>query len=102
MNPIYPSKSSGKHGDWKIVLQHRVIRETEKLPDPVRREAQDLILELAIDPYPPESLRLRKSRNSRRIRFYWGRHPRRRNPVALYRLIYEVFDATKTVRILRI
>lgn len=84
------------------MLQPGLIRETERLPDPVRREAQDLIHELAIDPYPPESLRLRKSRNSRRIRFYWGRHPKRRNHVALYRLIYEVFDATRTIRILRI
>jgi mRNA-degrading endonuclease RelE of RelBE toxin-antitoxin system len=84
------------------VIRPRVIRETEKLPDPVRREAQDLILELASDPYPPDSLRLRNSRNSRRIRFYWGRHPRRKNPVALYRLVYQVFDATRTIKILRI
>jgi hypothetical protein len=59
-----------------------------------------LILELAVDRYPPDSLTLRKNRNARR--FYWGRHPRRKNPVALYRLIYEVFDANRTIRILRI
>jgi hypothetical protein len=33
---------------------------------------------------------------------YWGRHPKRGNHVPLYWIIYEVFDATRTVRILRI
>ena len=89
-------------GTGRSWFSPRVIRETERLPDAVCREAQDLIPELAVDPYPPESLKLRKSRNSRRIRFYRGSHPNRRNHVALYRLIYEVFDATGTVRILRI
>ena len=83
-------------------MPDRVVRETKELPVAVQRDAQDIISGLKEDPSPPDSRRLRKNRNVRRIRFYHGKHPKRKNHVALYRLIYEIFEATQTVKILRI
>lgn len=96
------TETSDRRRNWKIVLPQKVIRETAELPTSVRLEAHDIITGLEEDPRPADSLPLRKNRNARRIAFYFGRHSTRNNHVALYRLIYEVFPATRTVKVLRI
>ena len=101
-NPTSPPKTFFVNSNWKVVFAAEARRQLARLPDPVVEDARDLSRSLAEDPYPSDSLRLRNNRSARRIPFYHGRHPKRKNHVALYRLIYEVFEATHTIRILRI
>jgi len=90
----------GDDDAWRIVVPVRVIRETQELPVAVRREARDIISALADDPTPPDLIELRNNSNMRRIAFYYGQRSERRNHVALY-IIYQIFEASRTVRILR-
>jgi mRNA-degrading endonuclease RelE of RelBE toxin-antitoxin system len=93
---------SGDRSNWNVVYKNRVRRQLAELPDQVFQEARDSINGLTEDPLPFNAKRLRKNRNTYSIRLWYGPHPSRKRYTLLYRLIYRVFESSRTVEILRI
>jgi len=56
--------------EWKVEFVASAEKELNGLPDPVRQEAIEVVLGLADDPLPFDSLPLKGHRNLYRIRFY--------------------------------
>ena len=77
--------------DWRIEIASSAARSLSKLPKALARRIDRAILALAADPWPGGSRKLH-GRLAGSLRIRCGR----------YRVIYEVFDDTRTVRILHI
>ena len=77
---------------WKVKTRPEAGKDLDRLPDHVRSEALDAIEDLAHDPFPPDSIMLRGYSSRYRIKFYGNR----------YRIIYDMLERTRTVRIFRV
>jgi len=76
---------------WSVRTLPEAQSDLDELPDPVRAEALAAIEDLAYDPFPPGSIPLRGHAHRYRIKFYSNR----------YRIIYDVSQNQKTIKILR-
>ena len=79
---------------WTPKILAGAKKDLDELPDPVRREALQMLADLLEDPYPPnlEEARMKGYRNRYRLYFYRDR----------YRFIYEIAEQQRTVRVLRV
>jgi mRNA-degrading endonuclease RelE of RelBE toxin-antitoxin system len=73
---------------WYVEVLPTAERQIGSLPGPERNEVVDLLMDLEEDPFPAGAERLRNYNNRYKIRF--GRGER-------YRLIYDVYPASKRV-----
>ena len=76
---------------WQVKTLPEAQGDLDELPDPVRAEALAAIEDLAADPFPADCIPMRGYPHRYRIKFY-GNH---------YRIIYDVSENQKTVKILR-
>ena len=75
---------------WHVEFLVSARNQLRELPSPERQETLDLLMDLAEDPFLPGAERLRNCNNRYKIRF--GRGER-------YRLIYDVYPASRSVLI---
>ena len=75
---------------YQVVIERRAEKEMDRLAQPIRRRVVEAILGLASDPRPPGCRKLVGSDNDWRIR------------VGDYRVIYQIADAVKIVRVNRV
>ena len=84
----------GEYPDlWDVELASTADKQIGNLPGPGREEALDLLIDLAEDPFLPGAERLRHYNNRYKVRF--GRGER-------YRMLYDVFAASRKVVVGRI
>ena len=76
---------------WTLRVAPSANREFKSLPDPIRDEAANLLVDLAEDPFPPDAMELRGHAGYHRVRFGDNR----------YRLIYRVSRTKEEVLIVR-
>ena len=79
-------------GEWQVRLLRSARRDLAALEDQVCSEALDAIHDLAEDPFPNDCLWMRGYPNRFRIKLYGNR----------YRLIYDVSQNQKMLKVLRV
>ena len=75
---------------YRVIVERSAEKDVRRLPPDVRSRVADALRGLANDPRPVGSRRLLGTRHDWRIR------------VGHYRIIYEVADAVKVVRVYRV
>ncbi len=73
---------------WHVELKSGAEKDLHVLPNPERKDAVDLLDDLEQDPFLPAAEKLRHYNNRYKIRF--GRGER-------YRMLYDVYPATRKV-----
>lgn len=76
---------------WTVKIPAPVQREIDRLPNRVRTEIRDILLDLMDDPYLPDALELRKNPGMFRIRLYDN----------AYRLLYSINPKRRLVVLFR-
>lgn len=75
---------------YQVVIERRAEKDLDRLAPPVRRRATESILALADNPRPPGCRKLVGTDNDWRIR------------VGDYRIIYQIADEVRIVRVNRV
>ena len=75
---------------YEVLIERRVERQLRRLPEDVLRRIARVMVDLGKDPRPPGCRKLVGSTNDWRIR------------VGDYRLLYEVIDADRVVRVMHV
>lgn len=78
--------------EWRVKVLPQAQKELDQLPDSVRLEALNAIQDLADDPFPPDCMPMRGYPYRYRIKLYGNQ----------YRLIYDVSETPKAIKILRV
>ena len=78
--------------DWEVKTSRRAELDIGRLPHDVRREALDILEDMAHDPFPVGYLMMQRYNDAYRIRFGDG----------AYRIVYRVDRKNRLVKVFRV